>query len=58
MSKIIVITDSIYAAKRIFDTVSHPYQSHAVAIFSKLHLFFASNWDNSIEFWEYPNQLN
>ena len=43
MSKIIVVTNSIYAAKKIFDTVSHPYQSHAVAILSKIHLFFASN---------------
>ena len=55
MSKIIVITDFIHAAKKIFNTVSHSYQSHAVAILSKLCLFFASNQDNSIEFWEYSS---
>ena len=43
VSKIIVITNSIHAAKKIFDTASHSYQSYAVAILSKLHLFFASN---------------
>ena len=43
MSKIIVITDSIHAAKRVFDIASHSYQSHAVAILSELCLFFASN---------------
>jgi len=58
VSKIIVITNSIYVVKNIFNTVSHPYQSHAVAILSKLHCFFASNQYNSIEFWEYPSQLN
>jgi len=43
MSKIIVVTDSIYVTKMIFDIVSHPYQSHTVAILSELHRFFASN---------------
>ena len=58
VSKIIVVTDFIHVAKRIFDTASHPYQSHAVAILSELCLFFASNQDNSIEFWECPSRLN
>ena len=43
MSKIIVTTNSIYAAKKIFNTTSHPYQSHTMAILYKLHCFFASN---------------
>ena len=43
MSKIIVITNSIHVVKKIFDIVLHSYQSHAVAILSELHRFFASN---------------
>jgi len=58
VSKIIVITNSIHVAKKIFNTVSYSYQSHAVAILSELCCFFASNQDNSIEFWECPSQLN
>ena len=56
--KIIVITNSIHAAKKIFDASSHSYQSHAVAILSKLYRFFAINQSNSIEFWECPSHLN
>jgi len=58
ISKIIVIINSIYVAKKIFDTSSHPYQSHAVAILSELHHFFAINQSNSIEFWECSSCLN
>jgi len=36
ISKIIVITDSIHIAKKIFDTLFHPLQIHAVAILEKL----------------------
>ena len=36
MSKIIVITDSIHAMKKIFDSKSHPFQSHTTAILSEL----------------------
>jgi len=36
VSKIIVVTNSIYAAKKIFDSKSHPYQIHTTAILSKL----------------------
>jgi len=40
VSKIIVVTDSIHAAKKIFNSNSHPYQSHTTAILSKLRRFF------------------
>ena len=56
--KIIIVTDSIHVAKKIFNTLSHPYQGHTVAILSKLCHFFANNQNNSIEFWECPSQLN
>ena len=58
VSKIIIITNSIYSAKKIFDSKSHPYQLHMMAILSELQRFFAVNQENSIEFWECPSCLN
>ena len=57
VSKIIVLTDSMYAAKKIFDSKSYPYQLHSAAILSELRRFFNSNLNNSIEFWECPSHL-
>jgi len=57
VSKIIVVTNSIYTAKKIFDNESHPYQLHSAAILSELQRFFNSNPNNSIEFWECPSRL-
>ena len=58
MSKIIIVTDSIHTVKKIFDSKSHPYQIHTMAILSKLRRFFAISQENSIEFWEFPSHLN
>jgi len=52
---IFVITDFIHAAKRIFDSSSHPYQIHLVAISGKLREFFHKNDNNSIELWDCPS---
>ena len=57
VSKIIIITDSIHAAKKIFNCGSHSYQIHSAAILSELHTFFSSNKSNTIEFWECPSKL-
>ena len=57
VSKIIVITDSIYAAEKIFDSKSYPYQSHTMAILSELCHFFKTNQENTIKFWECPSHL-
>ena len=57
ISKVMVIMDSIHAAKKIFNSKSHPFQSHTAVILSKLQGFFNSNHDNSIEFWECPSHL-
>ncbi|KAL9709880.1 hypothetical protein Ac2012v2_006936 [Leucoagaricus gongylophorus] len=57
ISKIVVVTDSIHVANKIFESGSHPYQIHAAAILSKLRPFFASNESNNIEFWECPSKL-
>ena len=58
VSKIIVVTNSIHAAKKIFDSKSYPYQSHTTAILSKLRRIFNTKQENSIEFWECPSCLN
>ena len=55
--KIIVITDSIHAAKKIFDSESYPFQLHTTAILHELQEFFNSNCVNSIELWECPSRL-
>jgi len=55
ISKIIVIIDSIHAVKKIFNLLSHPFQTHSVSILCELQKFFALNQDNSIEFWECPS---
>ena len=57
VSKIIVVTDSIHMAKKIFDTGSHPFQIHSATILSNLQNFFIANNSNSIEFWECPSKL-
>jgi len=55
ISKIIVITDSIHAARRIFDSSLHPFQIHVAVISAELRKFFTKNHYNSIEFWECPS---
>ena len=57
ISKIIVITDSIHATRKIFDSSSHPFQRHSSAILSELQRFFTSNLNNFIEFWECLSHL-
>ena len=57
ISKIIIVTDSIYTTKNIFNNVSHPYHLHSIAILWELQKFFNANLDNSIEFWECPSRL-
>jgi len=39
MSKIIIVTNSIHAMKKIFDSKSHPYQPHTTAILSELRCY-------------------
>ena len=57
VSKIIVVMDSIHAAKKIFNSKSHPFQIHTSAILGELQKFFNSNNANSIEFWECPSRI-
>jgi len=57
ISKIIVVTDSIHTAKKIFDMKSHPYQIHTTAILKELRQFFSKCQENHIEFWECTSHL-
>jgi len=57
VSKIVVVTDSIHVAKKIFDPSSYPFQIHSAAILNNLWNFFIANDSNSIEFWECPSKL-
>jgi len=50
ISKIIIITNSIHTAKKIFDLSLHPFQVHSVAILAELGKFFLQHCNNSIEF--------
>ena len=56
--KIIIITDSIYLAKRIFDLLLHLFQLHTITILSDLRKIFTYSQENSIKFWECPSQCN
>jgi len=58
ISKIVVVTDSIHMARKIFDPSIHPYQVQSAAVLSDLHKFFLHYKNNSIEFWECPSYLN
>ena len=57
VSKIVVVTDFIHTAKRIFNCNAHPYQIHSTAILNELRSFFSAHESNSIEFWECPSKL-
>ena len=50
INHIIVISDSIHAAKRIFDFLSHPYQIHSATISYELRSFFLKDINNCIKF--------
>jgi len=55
---IIVITDSLHAAKKIFDLSLHLYQIHSATISYKLREFFNKDINNCIEFLDCPSNKN
>ena len=57
IAKIIIVTDFIHAARKIFDLWVHLYQIQSVVILSELCKFFNYHKDNFIEFWECPSCL-
>jgi len=49
ISKIVVVTDSIHTAKRIFDSLIYSFQTYLASISKELRKFY------SITFWECPS---
>jgi len=58
IKQIIVITDSLHTAKRIFNSSSHLYQLQSTTISRELREFFHKDINNSIEFWDSPSKEN
>ena len=58
ITNIAVVTDTIPAAKRIFDTLCHLFQLHSIAISRDLRAFFSRDPRNSITFWDCPSDDN
>jgi len=56
--KIIVVMDSIYVAKKIFNPSSHMLQKQTALILNDLRKFFSCKQENTIEFWECPSKSN
>ena len=52
---IVIITNTIPAAKWIFYLSIQSYQLHTIAISSDLRNFFNNNKNNLILFWDYPS---
>ena len=55
ISKIIIVTDLIHVARKIFNSSSHPFQKHTAIILNNYRVFFSHHQKNSIEFWECPS---
>ena len=56
INHIVVITDFLYTARRIFNFLLHPYQIHSATISQELREFFLKNVSNHIEFWDYSSK--
>jgi len=50
INHIVIIMDSLHAAKRIFDFSLYPYQTHSTAISHELRDFFLKDANNHIKF--------
>jgi len=49
---IVVITDSLHITRKIFNSFTHLYQIHSVAISMELREFFSKDSQNCIKFWD------
>ena len=56
IDKIVVITDSISCAQKLFDMSNHPKQGHTIAISRSLRPFLSRDPANSIQFWDCPSE--
>ena len=53
---IIVITDSIAAAKKIFKSKTDPLQNMFIPVTSAINFFFRKDGRNKIQFWFCPSK--
>jgi len=53
---IIVITNSLHIARKIFESSTHPYQIHSTVISAELREFFSKDSMNHIKFWDCPSK--
>jgi len=52
VKNIIIITNSLHIARRIFDSSTYLYQIHSAAISTELREFFSKDSQNCIKFWD------
>jgi len=53
--QIVIITNTILVAKRIFDSSYHSYQLYSITISNNLRNFLNKSSNNSITFWNCPS---
>ena len=53
---IIIITDSLYVARKIFNFSAHLYKTHSATISQKLRELFSKDIYNYIKFWDCPSK--
>jgi len=58
INHIIIITDSLHASRKIFNSLLHSYQIDSAAISWKLRSFFLKNSNNHIKFWDCSSKQN
>jgi len=56
VKRIIIITDSLTAARRAVDASIHSGQAHSLAIVQALRGFFTNHPNRSIHFWDCPSK--
>jgi len=56
IKRIIIITDSLTAARRAVDASVHSGQAYSLAIVQALRAFFTNHLDRSIHFWDCPSK--
>ena len=58
ISHIIIITNTLHAAQKNFDSLLHLYQIQSVAIAKELWKFFNKQSTNSVEFWNCSSDID
>ena len=56
IKRIVIITDSLTAARRAVDASVHSGQAYSLAIVQALRGFFTNHPDRSIHFWDCPSK--